>query len=950
MSAPSYTRRTLLQLIIRLLFEALPTLAIAVMTLRHVNFSYTGLDSGIGMQSVWLGAGLIAAYSLYFFKVRPLLTFVLLWLIYLIVHKIIGSIPGEFDVFYHMARFQLYSTLFIAGWTFGYLLAAPRPAFFAPFFRLLLIGTRYSFFYIVTALTIILIVNISDTSDISTIYLLKNLIPLAAYVLYMLFVAPLLADSLELNGRKSLNLLVRLVAVLGLVLVSFFVVTYFLHGKLEASKAEIVRRNGGKGNNGKGDQGKDKYDERKGLLERGPADKPDKGQGGKGDQKGQNGDKGDQKDKGGKDGEDGEDSGYRLKDTMSMSDQMSQADYIMFCSKLKNYFPDGSPKPLYFVYHYLTKYDPRKESFTRDTAVPYLEELNVDPSVLPMYRTRTDSTVIRNSLANKSRKVVEAEVYVSSNTWKHALLAPSAAFSCQTIPVDSSYKKMFRSAYKVKCYTSDLNNAYFVYNPSANPMLEGYQEERYNELRTVKNYSATDSVFYDYYTDMPKGPLYDSIEALAQRITKDAKTPVDKVIAIRDFFLQRDKEGNRIFRYTLKPGVPSDPNIPNSTMLRNFLFRTHAGYCTYYAGASLFMLRSVGIPSRFTTGFATIDRSDKNKGWYWFYASQAHAWTQVYFPGYGWLDFDMTIGNDDQRESPQPDGTPPLPPPEPWLVLMAKAETAPNLQSKQLDASFQKLIFFNDDYRLNAPLTRTIDASVCRVLYDKKDTTLSCIQPGDSIVIVSYDDAAKKIPQPRYGVSIDQQFNDFPKPIIADEIHIKPREQPKQEEEKKKNEKPGNEKDKLSWKQVLLRIGIIAGGLVVLLFLLPSFCLLWLLLRLKTTSQPKTMADRAYRLALYHFHMAGIEREFETARAYAIAKVDPKLGTRFAAFMDVYLRLKYGNGQVMPGEPEAIRAFASSIRSSARKKIGFFNVLSSYLNLSRANRYFRRPPEQNNEA
>ena len=133
---------------------------------------------------------------------------------------------------------------------------------------------------------------------------------------------------------------------------------------------------------------------------------------------------------------------------------------------------------------------------------------------------------------------------------------------------------------------------------------------------------------------------------------RDAK-PVEKVLAVRDFFLKRNENGKRIFRYTLKAGAIDDPNIPSSKMLFDFLFKTHAGYCTYYAGASLFMLRALGVPTRFTTGFATINRSDKNKGWYWFYASQAHAWTQVYFPGYGWLDFDMTIGNEDQQGAPK---------------------------------------------------------------------------------------------------------------------------------------------------------------------------------------------------------------------------------------------------------------------------------------------------------
>ena len=97
-------------------------------------------------------------------------------------------------------------------------------------------------------------------------------------------------------------------------------------------------------------------------------------------------------------------------------------------------------------------------------------------------------------------------------------------------------------------------------------------------------------------------------------------------------------------------------------MLGEFLFNTHEGYCTYFATSSLFMLRSLGIPSRVAVGFMTVDRSHKTPGWYWFYADQAHAWTQVYIPEYGWLDFDMTVSNEGAEQAPQPDGTPPTPP------------------------------------------------------------------------------------------------------------------------------------------------------------------------------------------------------------------------------------------------------------------------------------------------
>jgi len=304
----------------------------------------------------------------------------------------------------------------------------------------------------------------------------------------------------------------------------------------------------------------------------------------------------------------------------------------------------------------------------------------------------------------------------------------------------------------------------------------------------------------------------------------------------------------------------------------------------------------------------------------------------------------MTIGNDDQKEAPRPDGTPPLPPPEPWLVIMGKAETAPDPKSKHLTVSFNHIIFFNDDYNLNKSFTREVDASVCRVLYGKQDTTLSCIKAGDSIIVVSYDDAAKKIPQPRQGVSIEDQVEAFPVPIIADEIHIKaPDEEKKKEPEKKKNQNAGEKE--MTWMQILIRVGIIAGGILVLLFLVPMFWLLWLVMRKNGAKDPKTKADRVYRLALYHFHMAGLERGFETPLQYASQTVDPVFGTSFEKFMLVYLRLKYSGGTIMEGDNEIITEFGNSIRSSVRRKKGIGAIFWRYLNLRVADRYFRRPEE-----
>jgi transglutaminase-like putative cysteine protease len=67
------------------------------------------------------------------------------------------------------------------------------------------------------------------------------------------------------------------------------------------------------------------------------------------------------------------------------------------------------------------------------------------------------------------------------------------------------------------------------------------------------------------------------------------------------------------------------------------------GYCQYYATTMAILLRSEGIPARIVQGFLPGER-DSN-GVETIRNSNSHAWVQVYFPTYGWVDFDPTGGN-----------------------------------------------------------------------------------------------------------------------------------------------------------------------------------------------------------------------------------------------------------------------------------------------------------------
>ncbi len=72
-----------------------------------------------------------------------------------------------------------------------------------------------------------------------------------------------------------------------------------------------------------------------------------------------------------------------------------------------------------------------------------------------------------------------------------------------------------------------------------------------------------------------------------------------------------------------------------------FLFDTRTGYCEHYASALTVMMRMAGLPSRIVTGY--------QGGWYnkigeylLVRQSDAHAWSEVWFPGAGWTRVDPT--------------------------------------------------------------------------------------------------------------------------------------------------------------------------------------------------------------------------------------------------------------------------------------------------------------------
>jgi len=118
------------------------------------------------------------------------------------------------------------------------------------------------------------------------------------------------------------------------------------------------------------------------------------------------------------------------------------------------------------------------------------------------------------------------------------------------------------------------------------------------------------------------------VGGLAQEVTRGATNPYDQALMVEDYL--------RGLPYSLD--VPAPP--AGRDFADYFLFDLQRGYCTYSSTAMAVMLRTLGIPSRWVQGFAVP--LDSGSGTYAARNSQAHAWVEAYFSGYGWVAFDPT--------------------------------------------------------------------------------------------------------------------------------------------------------------------------------------------------------------------------------------------------------------------------------------------------------------------
>ncbi len=136
-----------------------------------------------------------------------------------------------------------------------------------------------------------------------------------------------------------------------------------------------------------------------------------------------------------------------------------------------------------------------------------------------------------------------------------------------------------------------------------------------------------DQSVVDTYTQLPSG-LDPRILAKAKDITAKNRTMYDKVVALEQFFRSNYTYSTDIQLPAGKEGVSW------------FLFDSdHKGFCNYFSTSMTVMARELGIPARVVNGY-TNGQYDEKTHQLVIRGTDAHSWTQVYFAGYGWINFE----------------------------------------------------------------------------------------------------------------------------------------------------------------------------------------------------------------------------------------------------------------------------------------------------------------------
>lgn len=185
------------------------------------------------------------------------------------------------------------------------------------------------------------------------------------------------------------------------------------------------------------------------------------------------------------------------------------------------------------------------------------------------------------------------------------------------------------------------------------PMRVLYEGDSYTVTSLMSN--ATPDQLRNAGTAYPEwvsSTYHNYIPSMTQRTIDLARAIVNEAGAVTPYDQAKAIETWLRSNIVYNESIPLPPTGQDS--IDWFLFELREGYCNYYASSMVLMLRSLGVPARLAAGFAQ-GVWNAEEGAYVVREKDAHTWVEVYFPGYGWVEFEPT-----SAQAPVNDGEPPL--------------------------------------------------------------------------------------------------------------------------------------------------------------------------------------------------------------------------------------------------------------------------------------------------
>ncbi len=173
---------------------------------------------------------------------------------------------------------------------------------------------------------------------------------------------------------------------------------------------------------------------------------------------------------------------------------------------------------------------------------------------------------------------------------------------------------------------------------------------------------------YEHYTQIPahlQETLRTTVINLGQTIIETHESEILYGSGLPGASLSRLDAAKAVADYLSDIAVydAETPRAPlGEDFVEYFLTQSGRGYCMHFASAATLILRSMGVPARYVSGYTadvkagqSVPVPDQN----------AHAWVEVYCDGYGWQPVEVTPGfsgnfpwSNTQAAAPSPTPTP----------------------------------------------------------------------------------------------------------------------------------------------------------------------------------------------------------------------------------------------------------------------------------------------------